>query len=157
MYVFVYDFLGGRNMSPIYQSSTDIRKNFSMAIDKAVHDRPQFIQRTRDHAVLLGEDFLNAVLANIKFTCNIQHEEDKTIILTNNQISDIIASGKTLDEAKSDMAAQLYDYALEYYTEFGLYSRTPNRKDHVPYVIKLLMTNDLTEIEGMLVCRNGKN
>ena len=144
-------------MNQIYQSSTEIRNNFSLTIDKAVHERPQFIRRTHDQVVLLSDEYLYAILEDYKIVCSVQKEKDGTIILTNEVVEDIIASGLTLDEAKSDFATQLLDYAHEYYESFDLYSRAPNRKSHIAYVMKILMLGDPALVEEILVCQDGKN
>ena len=36
----------------VYQSATEVRANFSEVMDKAVYERPQFIRRTRNNAVI---------------------------------------------------------------------------------------------------------
>ena len=125
-------------MDAIYQSSTDVRNNFSSTIDKAIYERPQFIKRTRDYAVLLSTDILSSVLSGMRLHYNIAKEEDGTFVLSCIEMDDIIACGKTEDDAKDDMADQLQEYAEEYYNEFVLYSRSPNRKDHLPYILRIL-------------------
>ena len=144
-------------MNQIYQSSTEIRNNFSLTIDKAVHERPQFIKRTHDKVVLISDEYLYVILDQFRIDCNVKKEKDGTFILTNEIIDDIIATGNSLEKAKEDLSNQLLDYAREYYESFDLYSKAPNRKKHLAYVMKILMLGDPVLVEGILVCQDGKN
>ena len=127
-----------------------------MCIDQAIHERPQFISRTRDKAVLLSESTLCSLLSFIKFDCQIQ-KDGEAFVITNEIISDIITSGETEELAKEDLCRQLLEYAEDYYTEFGLYSRSPNRKEHPPYVMLFLTLGSPDKLMGILQCRAGKN
>ena len=145
-------------MNDIYQLATEVRSNFSDTIDRAIYDRPQFIKRTRDHAILVGTETLKNVMAAVLINCKLEYDkESKNYVLTNEAIEDIIAYGESEEAALNDMAQQLLDYAHEYYEEFGLYSRTPNRKGHLPYVIKALMLDNVEKVKGMIICQNGES
>jgi len=54
------------------------------------------------------------------------------------------------------MAAYIKEYAEEYYDDYEIMSKAPNRKSHIPYVFKAL-TLDVEEIEGEIICQDGKN
>ena len=41
--------------------------------------------------------------------------------------------------------------------EYQLYSKAPNRKGHVPYVFKALITDDPKKLGEDIVCQDGKN
>jgi len=145
-------------MENIYQAATIVRKNFSDTIDKAIYERPQFINRTKDHAVLIGADIFKSILASVLVHYTSQYDKkSNTFVFVAEEISDIISYGQTEEEALDDLAKALLEYAHEYYDEFGLYSRTPNRKAHLPYVVKMLMLDDPQKIKELLVCQNGKN
>lgn len=143
-------------MNQIYQSSTDIRNNFSLTIDRAVRERPQFIRRTRDRVVLISDEYLSAILESYKIFCTVEAEEDGSIVITNDAIDDIIANGSTLAAAKRDLANQLLDYAHEFYENFDLYVKASNRRPHLAYVMKILMLGNPASVEELFVCRNGK-
>ncbi len=145
-------------MDRIYQSATVVRSNFSDTIDKAIYDRPQFINRTKDVTLLVGAELLNSILSSSVIHYSAHYDKkDKIYVITNTEIEDIIASGDSLEEAETDLAASLLEYAHEYYDEFGLYSRTPNRKGHLPFVIRLLSLDNVDKVKEMLVCQNGKS
>ncbi len=144
-------------MKPFHQSATEVRKNFSECIDLAVHERPQFVSRTRDGVVLIGERFFDDLLETATIHCTFEDESGGGYILTNEEISDIIASGKTKPEAMHDLAEQLLEYAAEYYENYSLYSRSPNRKAHIPYVLRILTLAEPNAVEGIFECRDEKN
>ena len=146
-----------KNMEDIYQSATSTRANFSSVMDQAVYDRPQFIKRTRNQAILIGTECMNDLLANTKLHCEIETETDGSFILVCQEIEHLLATGKTLAEAKRDMATQMLDYAQEYYNEFGLYSRAANTKLHLEFVMKALSLGTLDAVEEMIECQTGKN
>ena len=77
-------------------------------------------------------------------------ESDGSVTLSLDQI-DIIANAPTEAEAIAELADDLREYALDYYDHFPEWSVAPNRKGHLPYVIKLLTTNDLLAIEKMIL------
>ena len=54
------------------------------------------------------------------------------------------------------MIHALRDYASDFYSEFALWSKAPNRKSHIPYILKVLSSTD-DELREDIVCRNGKN
>lgn len=144
-------------MENIYQSATSTRANFSSVMDKAVYDRPQFIQRTRSQAVLMGVECANELLRDVKLHCTVKNEDDGSYVLVCKEIEQLIATGDTMQQAKSDMAAQMLDYAKDYYNEFGLYSRSVNTKKHLAYVMKAILLETPVKVEGMIECQVGKN
>ena len=47
---------------------------------------------------------------------------------------DLVTEMVTPEEAFEDMVEAMKDYANEYLNEYELYSRSPNRAQHLPYV-----------------------
>lgn len=139
-----------------YQSSSDVRKNFSSVIDMAVHERPQFIKRTHDYTILLSSEILKKTLAEIQIHYSVSMETDNSYVLECIEIEDLIATGKTLEMAVKDLATQLVEYSQEYYDNFNSYSMAPNRKDHIRYIMRVLLEQSISDVEALLVCQNGK-
>ena len=130
-------------------NATDVRKTFSLFIDRAVREKPVFIRRTRDTLILAKLDFLNALVDNCVFTAERFVESDGSITLSLDQI-DVIANAPTEAEAVAELAGDMREYAMDYYDHYSEWSVAPNRKDHLPYVIKLLIANDLLSIGRMI-------
>jgi len=139
-----------------FESATEVRKEWSMFFDKAVREQPVFIKRTRDNAVLVDLRFMDILLKEYKYDCVKYVEEDGTITLST-EVLDLVENGDTEELAKNKMAENILEYAKEFYGEYDLWSNASNRKNHIPYVFKALLLNDVSKIGDLIVCRDGKN
>lgn len=127
-----------------------------MFFDKAVREQPVFIKRTRDNAVLVDLRFMDILLEEYKYNCTKFEEEDGTITLST-EVLDLVENGDTEEFAKNKMAESILEYAKEFYGEYDLWSNASNRKNHIPYVFKALLLNDVSKIGDLIVCQDGKN
>ena len=140
----------------LFESATEVRKEWSMFFDKAVREQPVFIKRTRDNAVLVDLRFMDILLEEYKYNCTKFEEEDGTITLST-EVLDLVENGDTEEFAKNKMAESILEYAKEFYGEYDLWSNASNRKNHIPYVFKALLLNDVSKIGDCIVCRDGEN
>ena len=140
-----------------YQNATDVRTHFSQTIDYAVYHRPQFIQRTHNRVVMLGTETLVSLLPNAILHVRFLTEEDGSFLAVCDEIEDLIGVGGTEAEAVNDFVNALQNYAAEYYQAYELYSRAPNRKSHLPYVLRVLAADSADEIRRTMICQAGKN
>ena len=136
-------------------SATDVRKNWSLVIDNVVREKPVYVKRTRDNVALINIDTLNEIMSAYRFYTNKFKEADGSITLSTVDM-DIVVNEKDEESAKKRLAAYIKEYAEEYYDNYEIMSKAPNRKSHIPYVFKAL-TLDVNDIEGEIVCQNGKN
>ena len=136
--------------------SSDARKDWSSVIDSVVREKPIFIRRIRDSMVLCSVETMAQIAGNIPLVANQFTEADNSVTLSLTAL-DIVSHGDTLQAAKAALVSDLIEYAEEYYQEFGTYSRAPNRKDHLPYIIKALIARCPEELEKAIICRDGKN
>ena len=137
-------------------NATDVRKAFSEVIDTAVRERPVFIRRTRDNLMLANLQFVEALISNCVFTAERYQEEDGSITLTLDQI-DIAVNAPSEPEAITALASDLREYALDYYEHYPVWNISPNRKEHLPFIVKALIADDLNKIRDMITCRDGAN
>ena len=49
---------------------------------------------------------------------------------------DLVTEGNTLEEALDDLIDMTMDYAEQYMEEFELFSKSPNRAAHKPYILE---------------------
>ncbi len=136
-------------------SSSDVRKEWSSVIDSVVRRKPVFIKRTRDRMVLCSDETMAQIVGDITFDAEQYTEEDGSVTLSLYAL-DLAANGEDLQAAKAKLARDIVEYAEEYYQEFELYSRAPNRRGHLPYVIKALIAKSPEELEDAIVCRDGR-
>ena len=140
----------------LLMNATEVRKNWSSVVDFVVRERPAFIKRTRDTMMFSDLTLVENLLLAYQFTAETNKEEDGSVTLALCEI-DLIENGADEPGAKRKLAAALLEYAEDYYNEFNLWSNAPNRKAHVPYVIKCLILNDIDKIGALIKCRPGES
>lgn len=136
--------------------ASEVRKDWSRVIDSVVREKPAFIKRTRDYMMLCTTDMIYELVSSIKYVANKYVEDDGTITLSMKSL-DITANGDTEAAAKSALVGSLIEYAEEFYEEFELYSKAPNRRSHLPYVVKALTAKTPKDLEDAVVCQDGEN
>ena len=137
-------------------NATDVRKDWSRTIDMAVREKPVFINRTRDDLILADTNTLVELLNVYSFTAQKYVEDDGSITLSLNEI-DLIENAKNESDAKLLLAESIIEYAGEFYNNFALWSSAPNRKKHIPYILKALILEDAVRIGALIICQTGEN
>lgn len=137
-------------------NASDVRKDWSKVLDSVIRRRPAFIKRTRDHMVLSSTELISNLVSDVKFNARRYDESDGSVTLSL-EAMDIVSNGEDLEAAKKALVSDIVEYAEEYYNEFERYSHAPNRKNHLPYVMKALTAETPEELENAVVCQNGKN
>lgn len=144
-------------MNPMFVlNATDVRRDWSAVMERAVREKPQFIKRTRDYMVLADLRLLEELLSIYDYTADSFTEEDGSVTLSLREL-DLAENAKTEAEARYLLGKSILDYAEDFYKEFDLWSAAPNRKKHIPYVLKALIMNDAARIGESIVCQTGKN
>lgn len=137
-------------------NASDVRKDWSKVLDSVIRRRPAFIKRTHDHMVLSSAELISNLVSDVKFNASRYDESDGSVTLSL-EAMDIVSNGKDLEAAKKALVSDIVEYAEEYYNEFERYSHAPNRKSHLPYVMKALTAETPEELEDAVVCRDGEN
>ena len=76
-------------------------------------------------------------------------EEDGSITLAIDQV-DISIKADSLDQAKQEMAKELCLYACDYMERSQLFLNAPNRRPHFPYVLRILLCDNVEEVGQLL-------
>ena len=137
-------------------SATDVRKEWSSVVDGVVRERPVLVKRTRDKIWLSDVETMTEILNAYQFTAVRFVEDDQSITLSLNEI-DLIENAATEMEARMVLAHAIMEYATEYYEHYAVYSKAPNRKGHIPYVFKALLSEDTQSLGENILCRDGKS
>lgn len=140
----------------IMEQATTVRKEWSAVCDSVIHNKPKFIKRTRDRMWFSNLDTMADILSAYHFTAQRFTENDGSITLSLNEI-DLIENGKNEQEARQLLGQSILDYSVNYYNEYEMMSRSPNRKPHIPYIFKALITDDPVQIGAMIECHDGEN
>ena len=136
-------------------SASEVRKQWSSTIDTVLREHPVFIQRTRDDLILLDLATLRLAFQNLQFDLSLYTEPDGSVTCVEENL-DLVENAATKEACILQMIGAMRDYANDYYNEFSLWSKAPNRRNHIPYVLKLLASTD-EEIREDIKCRAGKN
>lgn len=137
-------------------NATEVRKEWSSVVDGVIRERPILIKRTRDKIWLSDVQTMADILNAYQFTAERFVEDDASITLSLNEI-DLIENAATETEARLLLAQSIAEYAAEYYEHYAVYSKAPNRKTHIPYVFKALLTEDINLLGESILCHDGKN
>ena len=137
-------------------NATEVRKEWSSVVDGVIRERPILIKRTRDKIWLSDVQTMADILNAYQFTEEHFVEDDASITLSLNEM-DLIENAATETEARLLLARSIAEYAAEYYEHYAVYSKAPNRKAHIPYVFKVLLTEDINLLGESILCHDGKN
>lgn len=139
-----------------FLTASEARKEWSQMIDNVVREKPQFVKRTRDSILITDFNLMKDILDVYQFTANEYIEDDNTVTLSLNEI-DLVENGSSEEEARMKLAQEILTYAYDYYESYQSWSVSPNRRQHIPYVLKALILRDINQIGESIECRVGKN
>ena len=140
----------------LMEKATTVRKEWSAVCDSVIHNKPKFIKRTRDKMWFSNLETMSEILEAYQFTAKKFIEEDGSVTLSLNEI-DLVENGKDEQEARLNLANAILEYSMEYYNEYEMYSHSPNRKKHIPYIFKALIIDSSEKIGEIIQCQDGKN
>ena len=63
--------------------------------------------------------------------------------------NDLFANAASKSECVMILLEDMKEYAQDFYREFDLWSSAPNRRKHIPYVLKILSASDKKLLEAM--------
>lgn len=137
-------------------NATDARREWSAVMEGVIREKPRFIKRTRDHMVLADIDLVESLLMVYRFTASCFAEEDGSVTISLNEL-DLVENAPTEEAARRLLGQSILDYAEDFYEEFSLWRAAPNRKSHIPFVLKALIMDDADKIGDSIECQAGKN
>ena len=140
----------------LMEQATAVRNEWSAVCDSVIHDKPKFIKRTRDKMWFSNLETMSEILSAYHFTAEIYIEEDGSVTLSLNEI-DLIENADSEQAARLALGKSILEYSADYYNEYALYSNSPNRKSHIPYIFKALIMDDAEKIGESIECHAGKN
>ena len=140
----------------LMEQATNVRKEWSAVCDSVVHEKPKFIKRTRDKLWFSNLDTMTEILSAYKFTAEKYIEDDGSITLSLNEI-DLVENGENEQEARLALGKAILEYSSDYYEDYAFYSKSPNRKGHIPYIFKALIMDNPELIGESVLCHDAKN
>lgn len=140
----------------IMEQATTVRKEWSAVCDSVIHEKPKFIKRTRDKMWFSNLETMSEILQAYQFTALKYIEDDGSVTLSLNEI-DLVENGLNEQDARLKLGKAILEYSYDYYNEYEIYSHSPNRKGHIPYIFRALIIDNPEKIGDILQCQNGKN
>jgi predicted RNase H-like HicB family nuclease len=131
-------------------NATEVRANFGGFIDTIVREKPQAIKRNRDVIMAFSKQQMKELLSVYELTFEYEQDEDGRYAGSIEQIEDIVADAETLAELRNELSRQLVEYAIDYENNYSRYYNTPNRHKHAPYILRVLLEEDIASVARML-------
>ena len=94
------------------------------------------------------------ILDAFEFTAEEIIEENGSVTLSLNEM-DLVENGKDKETALLNLANGILEYSTFFCEDFE-YWAVGKRKQHIPYVLKALMANDIHEIGSLIKCHPGE-
>lgn len=136
-------------------NATEVRANFGGFIDTIVREKPQAIKRNRDVIMAFSKQQMKELLSVYELTFEYEQDEDGRYAGSVEQIDDIIADAETLEELKYELSKNLVEYAIDYESNYSRYYNTPNRHKHAPYILRVLLEEDIESVAQMFHAKLG--
>ncbi|MGB9859746.1 MAG: exoribonuclease R [Moorellaceae bacterium] len=137
---------------------SEARRQFSALYDNIYNAlKPAIIRRGREEEVLLlRKDMLKSVLEKFTLKAEALEEDDGSTTLALDEL-DIAVNAENLEEALDELVEELKLYAQDYLDRAQLFLNAPNRRHHLPYVLRIALCNSDEEVKGLVevVCRQN--
>ncbi|XOK60703.1 hypothetical protein ACJ7K1_30020 [Paenibacillus elgii] len=130
-------------------NATEVRANFGGFIDSVVREKPQAIKRNRDVILAFSKQQMKEQLSAYELTFEYEQDEDGVYAGSIEQIEDIVADAETLEGLRFELARQLVEYAIDYEANYSRYYNSPNRHKHAPYVLRVILEDDIESVASM--------
>jgi hypothetical protein len=122
---------------------SEARSRLSELFSKAVEElRPVLVRRgSRQEALLIGREELEALLQPFVLSPVVLHEDDGSVTVAVDEL-DWAVNGPSKEAAVAELLGDLRQYAEDYIARAPLFLRAPNRRAHLPYVLRILLARD---------------
>ena len=142
-------------LNSISLNSSEVCKSWNNVIDFVVSEKPVFIQCSHDNVTMISTKMFQDFLEPLTFTVSFVAEDDGSITGTVEEL-DLFENSASKDETLALLLEAMREYAQDFYREFHFWSSAPNRRKHIPYVLKILSTSD-EKLAESVKCQNGRN
>ena len=80
-------------------------------------------------------------LASLKITVSLFTEDDGSVTGVVEEL-DLVENAPSGEKCITSLIKEMKNYAEDFYNEFEFWSSAPNRKNHIPYVLKILTSTE---------------
>ncbi len=130
---------------------TEARKDFSGLYNLVFNAlTPVVIRRKQNEKVLvIRPDLEQEILTRYSLKPEVIPEDDGSITLALDDL-ELAVNAPTKDEAIRELVADLKLYARDFMERSQLFLNSPNRRQHLPYLLRVLLCNSDAEIRSLL-------
>lgn len=132
---------------------SEARAGLTTVFDRVQGEFPVAIlprKQSEEHTLLINYTFMQDILDGYKFNISRTQEEDGSFVLWLDTF-DEYGYGETLDEALDSLVDDVILYAEMYRDNPKRYYNAPNRRHHLPYVMRILMCSTPKEVKELLL------
>jgi len=122
---------------------------WNVIIDNSIRKKFQLININGYDLVLVHKKLIKEILEPYKFIAKKITEDDGSITLSLENI-DLIENAPTLSEAKMKLAEAIKEYSYDFFNDFEFWGAAPNRKGHIPYLLKAALAESINEINNSI-------
>ena len=130
---------------------TEARKDFSGLYNRVFNAlTPVVIRRKQNEEVLvIRPDLEQEILTRYSLKPEVIMEDDGSITLALDDL-ELAVNAPTKDEAIRELVVDLKLYACDFMERSQLFLNSPNRRQHLPYLLRVLLCNSDAEIRSLL-------
>lgn len=131
---------------------TEARSQLSSLYDLVFNTyTPAIIKRKQSEEVaVMRVDLLKGLISNYDFDLDTVSESDGSITLSLDCVELYVNAGN-LEQGLDELIEDLKSYASEFVQRSQLFFNAPNRREHFPYLLRILLCENDTEIRQLLV------
>lgn len=132
---------------------TEARRSLTGVIDRVQNLIPVVIQprkQSEEPTFLFKKTVVQQLLSEYKYKVRLVDEEKGSYAYWLDTL-DLYGYGETKEEALNSLVEDLVIYSQQYLQHPERYVSSPNRKDHLPYVLKVMCCADAAEVKRMVL------
>ncbi len=131
---------------------TSARANLSNVFDKLISNEKAAVainRKNKEEVLVIKRETQKAMLAAYRLKADVYDEGDQSVTVSLNAM-DIVENAESLEAAVQAVVDELKVYAADYMERLPLFVNAPNRRDHLPYIMRVILADDDTEIKGFI-------
>ena len=121
---------------------TDARRDFTALYNRVYADAlPTIVKRHRDEEiVLVKRELQEAILQAFCFRPEVINEADGSLTIAIDEL-ELVVNQDDREAAILDLINEIKIYAQEYQQRMQVFLNAPNRKNHLPYLMRIWLCN----------------
>ena len=115
-----------------------------------MEEKPLAVRRNRDIIFAASREHMRFFLTAYELHFEYEQDQDGRYAGSIEEIDFIVADGASVEELRLELARQLVEYAEDYIADYPRYFNAPNTKVHAPYIVRVLLEDDIESVAGLL-------